>query len=134
MHTLGHLATAHYMISIFASAKIEALLIFTNQVILLIVSMRTTLLLSLCLVPSQRRFQFPDCFSSWSVFFQAVYFPGPVFYFTLHNFLLKGQCPYNTCKIVLGSGSHLSPKQVVGAWASPSMACQSTLSSHCLCY
>ena len=99
--------------------------------------MRTTLHLSLSLVCNQRRFQFPNCFSSLSalLLFLTTSFSGSLFSrasfdLTLHNFLLNGQCLYNTHKLVLGSGSHLSQEQVVGIWASPSMACQSNHSSH----
>ena len=61
MHTLGHLATAHCIISISVSCQNGGIVKLTNQVFLfLIIGMMTTLLLSFGLVHDQRRSKFSD--------------------------------------------------------------------------
>ena len=104
-----------------------------DQILLIIVFMRTTIIHSCSLVLSQRRFQFP-IFSGWLVLmglltflwpqcYLVLLYPGPVIGSTVYNSPLDGWHPYNTGRLRLDLKSHLHLGPIEMDVASPGRAC-----------
>ena len=109
----------------------------TNQVFLivfLIISMRTTLLLSFGLVCDQRMSHFSACFSIQSVlFFTGCLFSMASLLFNLIQFSFKWPVSLQYQQDSSGVREQSIPGASCRVWAFPGMACQCNHSCHCLC-